>query len=372
MTQAERCLYTNTLVTASTQRPWKNCYDRLIRLHSDHFDHGIHGGSSTFFLPWHRWYILSLENLLRQIDCKVTVPYWDWSLESQVWTNSIVWNAQCGLGGNGRPVRTGPFRPSVWMAPNGRPLTRSFNGVLPDCASVAIAQRMGVPQFASWHRFIASNLHNNFHCNMGGAMCTAQAANDPVFFFHHGFLDKLWADWQNQGTAFKNLAVYTGNTDDMPGTFGTTPMMVYDLLSQPGCVQICIQQSDRPCCSNTTYTPICYRDMSSRDYSLIKLARLVHRPFPRVSETSFELFSTSYEDRVIANRFSDLMSEGDKLTEVLSSCGYNTKVATIYQSDSGYVNFDRYLYRPEALDKYTKEADYPPQCLPYIYGKSER
>ena len=370
MTQAERCLYTNTLVTVSTQQPWKNCYDQLIQLHKDFFHAGIHGGPTTFFLPWHRWYILSLENLLRQIDCKVTMPYWDWSLESQVWTNSIVWNAQCGLGGNGRPVRTGPFRPSVWTAPNGRPLTRSFNGVLPDCASVAIGQRMDVSQFNIWHNFIEVNLHNVFHCTVGGTMCTDEAANDPVFILHHGFLDKLWADWQNNGPAFKNFAFISQNTNEMPTAFGTSPDKVYDLLDQPGCVQVCIQQSDRPCCSNTTYTPICYRDMRSRDYSPMKLARLVHRPFPQVSEAAHNLFHTKYEHRMIAKRFSDLMTAQDKLSVVLNSCGYNTKVATVNRPTSGYLDFGGYLYRPESLDRCTKADDYPSQCLPYMYGRA--
>eukprot|EP00731_Ephydatia_muelleri_P005632 Em0002g1808a len=402
MTQAERCLYISTLVTASTRQPWKNCYDQLIQIHSDYFDAGIHGGPSSFFLPWHRWYLLSIENLLRKINCNVTVPYWDWSLESQIWTNSIVWNAQCGIGGDGIPVRTGPFRSSVWTTPNGRPLARRFNRVLPDCASVAMGQRMGIPQFTSWHRFVSSNLHNTFHCNMGGVMCTSEAANDPVFFFHHGFLDKLdyviqdelqfqlgivgehtIVDWKNfcrdicleyfirnpvviggPGQTveidecllvrrkynvghqwggklhkcrieFKNLARYSQNTEEMPGTFGTTAKMVYDLLNLPGCVQVCFQQSDRPCCSNTTYSPLCYRDMSSRDISPLKLARLVHRPFPRVSDEAFNLFHTTYEDQVLSNRFSDLMNAPDKLIEVLGSSGYSTQLASVYQPTTG-------------------------------------
>ena len=34
------------------------------------------------FLPWHRWFILEMENLLKEVDCRVTIPYWDWSLVS--------------------------------------------------------------------------------------------------------------------------------------------------------------------------------------------------------------------------------------------------------------------------------------------------
>ena len=139
MTQVERCRYVRVVRIASTQQPWKSCYDELIKIHRDHFGAGIHG--INFFLPWHRWYILALENLLRQIDCRITVPYWDWSLEPLTWQNSIVWSARCGLGGdgvaaNGNAVGTGPFRQGarVWqLTPsannnNGGDLRRNFNG----------------------------------------------------------------------------------------------------------------------------------------------------------------------------------------------------------------------------------------------------
>ena len=29
-------------------------------------------------------------------------------------------------------------------------------------------------------------------------MCSTDAAEDPVFFFHHGFIDKIWEDWQKK------------------------------------------------------------------------------------------------------------------------------------------------------------------------------
>lgn len=42
------------------------------------------------FLPWHRWYLLQMENLFRRIDCRVTVPYWDWSLFSGTpWRSTV-------------------------------------------------------------------------------------------------------------------------------------------------------------------------------------------------------------------------------------------------------------------------------------------
>ena len=180
----------------------------------------FHSNCGTNHLPY------QLENLLRQVDCRITMPYWDWSLESQTWQNSIIWNAQCGFGGNGdrrtngQRVTTGPFQWQTWTQPDGNSLSRSFNNVLPDCAAVAMAQRMGVSQFRTWHDQIQNNFHNSVHCNIGGTMCTAASANDPIFFLHHGFIDKIWSDWQGNGAAYKNLAFYSMNTSPMPGASG--------------------------------------------------------------------------------------------------------------------------------------------------------
>ena len=103
MNDLERCRYVRTVKIASSVEPFKSEYDQLISIHEDLFFVGIHG--IDFFLPWHRWFVLAYENILRKIDCRVTVPYWDWSLDpNSTWT-SDVWNDDLcrytGIGGNG-------------------------------------------------------------------------------------------------------------------------------------------------------------------------------------------------------------------------------------------------------------------------------
>lgn len=41
-----------------------------------------------------------------------------------------------------------------------------------------------------------SQLHNRVHLWVGGNMAPMTSPNDPVFFLHHCFIDKVWADWQ--------------------------------------------------------------------------------------------------------------------------------------------------------------------------------
>ena len=56
-------------------------------------------------LSYHNRYLLRYENLLRQVDCRVTLAYWDWSLFSMSpWNNTsdrIWYPGPSGLGGNG-------------------------------------------------------------------------------------------------------------------------------------------------------------------------------------------------------------------------------------------------------------------------------
>ncbi len=42
------------------------------------------------------------------------------------------------------------------------------------------------------------NLHNRVHVWVGGQMATGMSPNDPVFWLHHCFVDKLWSEWQKR------------------------------------------------------------------------------------------------------------------------------------------------------------------------------
>jgi tyrosinase len=39
-------------------------------------------------------------------------------------------------------------------------------------------------------------MHNRIHNYIGGTMGPSTSPNDPVFWLHHCYVDKLWADWQ--------------------------------------------------------------------------------------------------------------------------------------------------------------------------------
>lgn len=380
MTQVERCRYVDAIYTVSTKQPYKACYDDLIAIHRAHFNTDIH--EEPFFFPWHRWFILSLENLLRRVNCRITVPYWEWSAESQTWQNSIVWAPTCGLGGDGSPVTTGVFRNRNWQltpsaVPSAGPLRRSFGGNVPDCAAVALAQRLGVTEFSAWHQIVQGNFHDSVHCIIGGTMCTQDSANAPEFFLHHGYIDQLWAAWQSKGPGFKNLPHFAQNAMPMPGTYGATPRDVYDLDEQPGCVRVCIEPSARPCRVNTSYTPLCQHEMNCNDYSPRKLAEIIPRPYPRVPVESYRLFNVPLHRQRVSDRYTELLNSREDLYRVLDFNGYYVGAQNTYRPNMGEVQLASYIYLPQTPiyvpcgpDGITSSRPPPPPpppvCRPYV------
>jgi hypothetical protein len=180
---------------------YKEEYDALITLHINIFMSGIH--SQKHFLPWHRWYLLQLENLLRKVNCKVTLPYWDWSIASgEPWGDGPedLWYAgSTGFGGNGNAtngycVSSGPFASGAWeLVPNANPRCqrRRFYGYPPDSVAVAELLDIAPANFTDFEGSLRVNFHDTIHCLIGGTMCSLDSSSAPEFFLHHAFVDKV-------------------------------------------------------------------------------------------------------------------------------------------------------------------------------------
>ena len=242
MSYIERVRYINTVKTASTNSAYKPTYDNLLTLHKTIFLSSIH--RVNHFLPWHRWFILQYENLLRKIDCRVTVPYWDWSLVSgNPWSNDIWKTGNDDFGGNGVPVgrcvNSGPFRTGVWSLPSsagGGCLRRNFNGRVPDAIDVAnLISEFSSSEFKDFEKLLREDFHDRVHCNIGGTMCLRDAATAPEFFLHHGFVDKIWWDWQKRSNAQKFHSYLQHQNGYMPSTTYRSRDFL-DLHNQPDCL----------------------------------------------------------------------------------------------------------------------------------------
>ena len=117
MSKEERQRFVRTFKALTTEPVYKNRFEKYSGIHKNYFQTGIH--SVNFFFPWHRWYMWKFENIQREVDCRNTLPYWDWiHWSDRAWNTSTgIWKSddEDGLGGNGNRdkgycVQTGPFR----------------------------------------------------------------------------------------------------------------------------------------------------------------------------------------------------------------------------------------------------------------------
>ncbi|XP_066922945.1 uncharacterized protein [Clytia hemisphaerica] len=249
MTSEERRRYLKAYKTLTTKSPYKDTYERFIFMHYKYFCWGIH--NREMFLPWHRWYLSIMEDLLRQIDCGITIPYWDWSYASHdPWNRTNLWrSSDDGLGPNGNRykgycVQKGLFRESQWKTPYWEDpmdivlssadqlggdiedqrghlafcLRRAFKGHTPSYISVQRTLLLPARHFKDFDIQMRHNFHDRVHNTIGGTMCTHYAADTPEFHFHHSFLDKIWFKWQSISSDHKWVHFLQRNHTKMLGT----------------------------------------------------------------------------------------------------------------------------------------------------------
>ena len=81
------------------------------------------------------------------------------------------------------------------------------------------------------------------------------------------------------------------------------------------------------------------------EYSPVKLAQLVPRPYPYVGEKSFNLFRTNTSERFVSNRFSSMMNSYENIYSVLETNGYDAaRRPPPYLQRECTLVFDSYLY----------------------------
>ena len=136
---------------------------------------GAHGGVN--FLAWHREYLAKLEATLMTVNPLVTIPYWDWLTDRTAIPAPL----------------TDPGDIADWGITRGA----SFNGSsLASAAQLDVLLNNVTPFLTFQSTLEQSPFHNRLHNLVGGTMATSASPSDPVFWLHHAFIDKTWADWQ--------------------------------------------------------------------------------------------------------------------------------------------------------------------------------
>lgn len=170
---------------------------------------------SWYFPPWHRGYLLALEAQIRAAVVSLGGPS-DWALP--------YWN----YFGPGDEFKMPPAF-SQQTLPDGTPNALfvtarygpNFNGDIfvtseenANCQTDPIyTDKYGGPETAFWHGGGSSgdlekNPHNGVHVDVGGYRSRTNfglmsnpgtAGLDPIFYFHHSNIDRMWAAWNANG-----------------------------------------------------------------------------------------------------------------------------------------------------------------------------
>lgn len=174
----------------------------------------IHGGANGFkycphgnwyFLPWHRAYTAMYERIIRSVtkNNDFAMPFWDWTANPYL---PEVFAMKTTPDGKANPLyvetRTWPISqpmppqivgPDVLRAILASTPFEIFGTSRPD------GQNSLDPSWITGgggtQGILEATPHNQVHNNIGGWMPTASSPRDPIFFMHHGNIDRIWATW---------------------------------------------------------------------------------------------------------------------------------------------------------------------------------
>ncbi|KAK0725080.1 hypothetical protein B0H67DRAFT_531108 [Lasiosphaeris hirsuta] len=277
-TDAVLCLQSKPALTSSIAPGAKSRFDDYVVVHIQQTPRN-HG--STFFLPWHRYYIWHYENALRtECGYKGYQPYWNWDRYAKDPVNSPLFNGnEFSMGGNGakvqhagvqipgapRPynvippgdgggcVTTGPFRNmSVNIGPIAPSITVTRNprsdgfGYNPRCLRRDVNKNAAAVTTANytldlitknsnvyWFQTVMEGqfpqgkwgVHAGGHYTVSGdpAGDFYVSPGDPVFWLHHSMIDRVWWIWQMQDLVKRTAEVsMTKTMNNMPASANGT------------------------------------------------------------------------------------------------------------------------------------------------------
>lgn len=254
LTRAERCHFIDV-----QQEYWRRHPNPVTGLtaYDTQFTH-VHRNNTPFahqvpaFLPWHRRFLRDYEAALRTIDPKISLPYWNWAADNTRLNESAIW-AHDAFGGDGAEdndahcVQTGRYAnwtlllggnmtdPSVnvkhclrriWSRGISVPVRPGFPAYVPNEAEIAGNITEFGPDFDAFHKWLEPH-HGTIHQGVGGfsmdlngdMTAVENSPNEPVFWLHHVFVDRLWWLFQQQGEAAKEAyGGYPSNFASLPSS----------------------------------------------------------------------------------------------------------------------------------------------------------
>ncbi|KAI0235950.1 hypothetical protein L0F63_004919, partial [Massospora cicadina] len=252
MTPENRTIFFDAIVELSRQGGTPSDYDKIVRIHVEN-NPKVH--SVPVFLPWHRYYLIHLQDRLREINPSIVIPYWNSSHDNQQPEESSIFTPDF-FGGNGAKqnhcVTDGPFTLDQGFnvttqdddvnSTSARCLRRSFdsgNAISPFSLPETVQQIIENSDFGAFSSNIERAPHALPHNNIGGMygdISSMSSPNDPIFWVHHGLVDYWWSIWQETNRWKDNdSSIRDMENDKLPGFHNITVRDTLDTKKYPFC-----------------------------------------------------------------------------------------------------------------------------------------
>ncbi len=209
-TDEDKQQYIDAVLRLSSDPKYQPRYSALLEKYRSSFDTDVYNSDYTKsqFFVWNRYFLLEYENLLLEINCRIMLPFYDWTVLPLSPYISVVWNDKLGFGKSVREsdscLVSGPFKEGAYSlisSAGGGCLKREFKNQKFPSRSVIERDILTQPasEFNKFHRHLQLYIHTSVRCFIGGTMCGKDAANDPVFILHLTMLDYIYDRWQGFG-----------------------------------------------------------------------------------------------------------------------------------------------------------------------------
>jgi hypothetical protein len=151
------------------------------------------------WLPWHRLYILQLEDALRAIDSGLVLPFWDWTATPSVEEGLPAAFTDPTYQPDGGPALPNPLLSGTYVEDEQSQETFRNLGTRSQRQQTAdeVAAAFDTDVFADFSEALATP-HDDLHSIwvQGSMGDPTYAAYDPIFWAHHANVDRLWAQRQ--------------------------------------------------------------------------------------------------------------------------------------------------------------------------------
>ena len=248
VTDRER--YIQTVLTVATDDRYQAKYEALINQYSASLTTLAQSTDPTVsqFFPWHRYFLLKYEDLLQEVDCRVTIPYWDWSAVPLTPYMTPVWNPDSGFGDLARAkdgcVENGPFRFDRFEIVGGGCLQREYRMQMFPNRAIVERDLLTLPaeDFTHFHQVLQVFIHVNVRCFVGGQMCSDEPANDPVYILHLAQIDSIFARWQAIDSS--RGSIYLNDNRELELSDGNLVSDYRDISNLPGGNSVCYEPAE--------------------------------------------------------------------------------------------------------------------------------